>query len=190
MIVTYVIYGALAFAAIGTIGYFVTIYNGLVTVRNNFGKAWSNIDVLLKQRHDEIPKLVKTCENYMTYEKSTLSKIVELRQQAVGAQGVGDKAIKEGELGTALRQLFALSEKYPDLKAQSSFQQLQSRITGLETAISERREFYNESVNNYNIQIQSFPDMLIARLMGLGRQDMFKIEESHRQDVSVGMNIP
>ncbi|MBI4668005.1 MAG: LemA family protein [Elusimicrobia bacterium] len=182
--------GILVFVVIGFIAYAVTIYNGLVVVKNNILKAWGNIDVLLKQRHDEIPKLIKTCEAYMKYEKETLAKIVELRNSAAGSQGVAAKASSEGELTAALHKLFALAENYPDLKAQSSFQQLQNRITDLENQIADRREFYNESVNNYNIRIQSIPDNIVAGIMGLAAQEMFKVSEADRQDVDIKINVP
>ncbi len=180
----------LGFILASIIGYFVTIYNGLIIVKNNILKAWSNIDVLLKQRHDEIPKLVKTCEGYMQYEKKTLTEVIALRNSAAGAQTVTEKAEKEGQLTMALGRLFALSENYPDLKAQTGFQNLQQRITALENQIADRREFYNESVNTYNIRIESFPDGIIARQMNLQQQAMFKIADSDREDVDVKLNIP
>jgi LemA protein len=181
---------AIAFVVAILVGYAVTIYNGLILVKNNIQKAWGNIDVLLKQRHDEIPKLVKTCEGYMQYEKKTLTEIIALRNSAASATGIADRAQKEGQLSTALGRLFALSENYPDLKAQSTFQNLQKRITDLENQIADRREFYNESVNNYNIRIQSFPDAILAGQMNLQPQTMFKIDETDRQDVDVSLNVP
>ena len=147
--------------------YAFSIYNGLVSLRNNIEKAWANIDVLLKQRHDEIPKLIKACESYMKFEKDTLAKIVELRGAAQGATGVARRAEAEGQLGAGLRRLFAVAENYPELKSQASFQQLQGRISDLESQLADRREFYNESVNNYNIRIQSLPDSFVASFMNL-----------------------
>lgn len=182
--------GVVGFFLAGFAAYAVTLYNGLVIVKNNILKAWANIDVLLKQRHDEIPKLIKTCEAYMQFEKKTLTEITALRSSAQQAQGVADKAAKEGELTGALQRLFALAENYPDLKSQASFQQLQGRISGLENQIADRREFYNESVNNYNIRIQSFPDSLIAGWMNLAPQEMFKVSEADRQDVPVDIRVP
>jgi len=187
---TLIVMGVFTFVVVGLVSYGVTIYNGLVVVKNNVPKAWSNIDVLLKQRHDEIAKLIKTCEAYMQYEKSTLTKIIELRNSAAGTLGVAARAAKEGELTTALRQLFALAENYPELKAQNSFQQLQGRISDLENQIADRREFYNESVNNYNIRIQSFPDMILASMTGLTPQEMFKVAEADKQDIPININVP
>jgi LemA protein len=172
------------------VGYFVTIYNSLIVVKNNILKAWSNIDVILKQRHDEIPKLIKTCEAYMSYEKKTLSDVIALRNSAAGAGSVHDKAVKEGQLSAALGKLFALSENYPDLKAQANFQNLQTRISGLENQIADRREFYNESVNNYNIRIESLPDSFVASMLNLKQQEMFKVSEEDRKDVDVSINVP
>lgn len=185
-----IVLGVLAFAAIGLFGYAVTIYNGLVLLKNNIQKSWSNIDVLLKQRFDEIPKLVKTCEAYMKFEKGTLTRVIELRNATQGAHGVADRAQKEGRLSAGLRQLFAVAENYPDLKSQASFQQLQSRISDLENQLADRRELYNESVNNYNIRIQSFPDMFLAGFMRLAPQEMFKASEEERRDVSIDIQVP
>jgi LemA protein len=185
-----IVLGLLVFAVIGLGGYFFTIYNGLVLVKNNIEKAWANIDVLLKQRHDEIPKLIKACESYMTYEKGALTKIVDLRSAAQGAAGVAQRAEAEGQLSAGLRQLFALAENYPQLKAQSSFQQLQGRISDLESQLADRREFYNESVNNYNIRIQSLPDSFVASFMSLAPREMFKVAEADRQDVEINIQQP
>lgn len=180
----------LGFAAVGLFAYGVTIYNGLVRLKNNINKAWGNIDVLLKQRHDELPKLIKTCEAYMKYEKDTLTQVIEARNSAQRATTVGDRAKKEGELTGLLHKLFALAENYPDLKAQSNFQHLQTRISGLENEIADRREFYNDSVNNYNIRIESFPDSILAGWMKLAAREMFKISEADRRDVAIEFNMP
>ncbi len=180
----------LAFLIAAAIGYLATIYNSLVVVKNNILKAWANIDVILKQRHDEIPKLISACESYMKYEKGALEGVIALRNSAANAAGVGDKAEKEAQLSAGLQKLFALSENYPDLKAQASFQQLQQRITGLESQLADRREFYNDSVNNYNIRIQSFPDVFVAGFMGLAAHEMFQVSAAEREDVPVKINVP
>lgn len=182
--------GMLLFFAIGFLSYLILIYNGLIVVKNNVLKAWANIDVLLKQRHDEIPKLIKVCEGYMKYEREALAKIIELRNSAAGAQGVAAKAATEGALSAGLHRLFALAENYPELKAQSGFQQLQGRVSELENHIADRREFYNESVNSYNIRIQSIPDKMIAGFMGLLPMEMFKVTEAERQDVAIDIKTP
>jgi len=175
---------------VAVIGYFVTIYNSLIVVKNNILKAWGNIDVLLKQRHDEIPKLIKICEGYAQFEKKTLTDVIALRNTAAGAQGIANKAEKEGMLTQALGRLFAVAEAYPDLKTNQNFMQLQNRVSALENQIADRREFYNESVNNYNIRIESLPDRFVAGPMGLQKQEMFKVAETDRQDVDINFNLP
>lgn len=180
----------LGFAVAGAVMYLVAIYNGLIVVKNDIQKAWGNIDVLLKQRHDELPKLIKTCESYMAYEKETLTRVVELRNSAQAARTVAAKAQTEGELTGALHKLFALAENYPQLKAEAGFQHLQQRISGLENQIADRREFYNESVNNHNIRIASIPDVFIARAMNLLPQEMFKVNEEDRRDVEINISVP
>ncbi len=185
-----IVVGLLGFAAVGAGVYWMTIYNGLIVVKNDILKAWANIDVLLKQRHDEIPKIVKACEAYMQYEKGALAKVIELRGAAQNAQGVEAKAQAEGELSAGLRQVFALAEHYPQLQAQSSFQQLQSRISDLENQLADRREFYNESVNTYNIRIQSFPDSVVAGKMGLAPREMFRIADEDKKDAELDIKVP
>ena len=165
--------------------YFVTIYNGLIALKNNIDKAWANIDVLLKQRHDEIPKLVDVCKGYMAHESGTLEAVIKARQGVMSAQGPAAMGQAEGALQTAMRQLFALAENYPNLKAQSSFQQLQERVSALESQIADRREFYNDSVNTYNIRIQSMPDLFVAGMLHLTPREMYKVEAADREDVKI-----
>ncbi len=166
-------------------GYVAAIYNGLITVKNNIDKAWANIDVLLKQRHDELPKLIDVCKGYMEHEKGVFDRVLQARQALMSAQGPAKKGQAEGEMGAALRQLFALAENYPNLKAQSSFQQLQERVSALESQIADRREFYNDSVNTYNIRIQSIPDVLIAKPMGLAPREMYQVAATDKEDVKI-----
>lgn len=166
--------------------YFVAVYNGLVALSNNIGKAWANIDVLLKQRHDEIPKLIKVCEGYMNHERGVFDRLMKARESMMGAAGHPQQmGAMEGELRGALRQLFALAENYPDLKAQTGFQQMQTRISGIESEIADRREFYNDSVNTYNIRIASIPDMIVASGMGLKAKEMFQVSEEDKRDVEI-----
>src|SRR5215469_10976294 len=148
----------LALVSIGGILYLVAQYNSLVQVKNDIDKAWANIDVLLKQRHDELPKLIETCKGYLQYEQKTFQVIVEARNAYQGATTIPDKAQADNMLTGALKNLFAVAENYPDLKANANFLQLQSRITDLEEKIADRREFYNDSANTYNIRIQQLPD--------------------------------
>jgi LemA protein len=166
----------------------IVIYNRLVNLKHNTTKAWSNIDVLLKQRHDELPKLVATCKEYMKYEQDTLEKVMEARSRAASARSAGDigaLGAAEGALRIGLGQLFALAEDYPDLKANETFQHLQARISGLENSIADRREFYNESVNLNNIGIEEFPDVIVARFFNFKSFQLLEFEQTELADVNV-----
>ncbi len=168
--------------------YGVTIYNSLVQIKHNVTKAWANIDVLLKQRHDELPKLIETCKQYMKFEQDTLTRVIEARSKvftAREAQNVPALGQAEGGLRAALGSLFALAESYPDLKANQTFQQLQTRISSLENAIADRREFYNESVNVNNVRIEQFPDVIIARLLNFKEAQLLEFSEEEKKDVDV-----
>ena len=183
-IVSIIFWAALVLLAI----YVVSIYNQLVRLKHNVSKAWSNIDVLLKQRHDEIPKLVETCKQYMKFERETLEKVMQARSRVAEArqsQDVPGLGAAEGALRLGLGQLFALAEDYPELRANENFQHLQGRISSLENTIADRREFYNESVNINNIGIEQFPDLIVARLFGFGPRDLLEFEASEIADVSV-----
>ena len=172
---------------VGVFAYLITIYNSLVRLKNDIDKAWANIDVLLKQRHDELPKLIETCKGYMQYEQKTFQLITEARTAYMRATSVSEKATADNMITGALKSLFAVSENYPDLKANNNFMQLQKRISELEEKIADRREFFNDDVNTYNIRIQQVPDVFIAGMMHLQRRDLFKVTEEDRQDVDVKM---
>jgi LemA protein len=168
--------------------YFIMSYNSLVNIKNNVSKAWANIDVLLKQRHDELPKLVDTCKQYMKYEQETLEKVIQARSRASDAresQNVAALGAAESVLRSGLGQLFALAESYPELKANEQFLHLQSRISGLENAIADRREFYNDSVNINNVRIAQFPDLILARLFDFKSQDLLKFAAEELTDVDI-----
>ncbi|MBN1354430.1 MAG: LemA family protein [Candidatus Omnitrophica bacterium] len=185
-----IIFVALFFVIAGIVMYLVSVYNGLVRLSRNLDKAWANIDVILKQRHDEIPKLIKVCEGYMKYERNTLEEITAARTACINAKNVGEASQAEGELGKALRTLFAVAENYPDLKANQNFTQLQSRVSYLENQIADRREFYNDSVNLYNIRIHQIPDMWIAQSMNLNSREMFKVSEEDKKDTEIKFKFP
>ena len=173
---------------VATVFYAIVIYNNLVSLKHNVSKAWSNIDVLLRQRHDELPKLIETCKQYMGYEQETLLKVMEARGKVHSAREQGDVGAlgsAETELRLGLGNLFALAEAYPDLKANDTFKHLQGRISGLEDAIADRREFYNESVNNNNIRIEQFPDVIIARMLNFGAKELLEFSEEETRDVDV-----
>ena len=169
--------------------YFVGIYNSLVALRERVKQAWANIDVLLKQRHDELPKLIDACRQYMQYEQQTLEKVMQARSAVFQAREGGNVAAvgaAEQQLRAGLGQLFAVAENYPQLKANESFQQLQARITGLEEAIADRRELYNEQVQLNNTRVDQFPDVLIARRYGFSARPLLEFAEAEKADVDVG----
>ncbi|OUS30468.1 LemA family protein [Gammaproteobacteria bacterium 45_16_T64] len=168
--------------------YAIVLYNGLVSLKHNVSKNLANIDVLLKQRHDELPKLIETCKQYMKHEQETLEKVIHARSSVANAQKSGDvKALGKAEtvMRAGLGNLFALAENYPELKADQSFTHLQDRISGLESEISDRREFYNESVNNNNIRLEQFPDVLVARFGNFKAFDLLEFSEQELADVDV-----
>ena len=171
-----------------TVIYFVMVYNQLVQIKHNVSKAWANIDVMLKQRHDELPKLVETCRAYMKYEQETLARVMEARAQVSDArqhQNVAALGQAEGELRGAVGKLYAVAEAYPDLKTNENFLHLQSRISGLENAIADRREFYNESVNINNVRIEQFPDSIVAAMLAFKPFALLRFSERETADVSV-----
>jgi len=173
---------------IGVLLYFVGAYNALVRLKHNVSKAWSNIDVLMKQRHDELPKLVETCKQYMEYEKDVLQRVVEARASVAQARESGDLGAlgqAETRMRIGLGNLFAVAENYPELKANETFQHLQARISTIETQISDRREFYNESVNTNNIRVEQFPDVIVARLFGFRLRELLEFNEAELKDVNV-----
>jgi LemA protein len=175
----------IGFAVVGTVGYGLSIYNSLVALKNNIGRSWANIDVLLKQRHDELPKLVKTCEGYMQHERAVFDKLSEARGALAKARSVPERGEAEGMLTRALGNFFAVAEGYPDLKANQSFLQLQSRISEVENQIADRREFYNDTVTTFNTRIQQMPDAIVAGWLALTPAQLFKVDESDRQDVEI-----
>jgi len=166
----------------------IFIYNNLVTLKHSVSKSWSNIDVLLKQRHDELPKLVEVCKQYMQYEQETLEKVTQARSAVMEARSDGN--IKqlgqaESQLRMGLGHLFALAENYPELKANNSFQQLQGRITQLENGIADRREVYNEAVNLNNVRIEQFPDVIVARILNFKDFSLLEFTEEEKSDVNM-----
>ena len=169
----------------GIMVYAVGLYNTLVRLSNNIDKAWSNIDVILKQRHDELPKLVKVCNSYMTHERETMERVTSARSVYSLSTSVDEKAKAENQLTRALGRLFAVAEQYPDLKANQDFLNLQQRISGLENTIADRREFYNESVNIYNIRIEQIPAVWVAQQTGYRARPLLTVAESDRTDVEL-----
>ncbi len=177
------------FALVASVGYFLSIFNTLVEMKNNIARSWANIDVLLKQRHDELPKLVKVCEAYMQHERAVFDKLSEARAALAGARSVGERAAAENQLTRALGQFFAVAENYPDLKANQSFSALQARISELENSIADRREFYNDTVTLFNTRIQQIPDSWVAGGMSLTPAELFKIDDADRQDPAIAFKM-
>jgi LemA protein len=169
----------------GVLIYAIILYNGLVRLRNENDRAWANIDVLLKQRHDEIPNLVETVKGYMQHEQQTLLAVTQARAASVSAASIGQKAVADLQIASALRGLFAVAENYPQLKANDNFLKLQNRITELEERIADRREFFNDDVNTYNTRIGQIPDVFLASFMGLKPRQMFKVSDEDRKQVEV-----
>ena len=177
-----------ALIIIGFISWFFTVYNSLIQVKENIKKSWANIDVLLMQRSDEIPKLIKILKSFVKHEKKMFDNIMDARTSYLGANSVSEKADADNQISEALKSVFALSEAYPDLGSNDNFLKLQERISGIENAIADRRELYNESVNNYNIRIQSLPDMFIANTLSLAQEEMFKVQENKKKDIDINLD--
>jgi LemA protein len=168
--------------------YFIITYNSLVSIKHNVEKAWANIDVLLKQRNDELPKLIDTCKAYMAHEAQTLEKVIQARMGVDAArqtQDIAGLSKAESALTNSLGGLYAVAENYPDLKADQTFINLQQRITGLENQIADRREFYNDSVNNNNVRIQQFPDVIVASIFNFERKEMLRFASAELADVDL-----
>jgi LemA protein len=180
---------AIGFTVVGMIVYGVSIYNGLIAMKNNIGRSWANIDVLLKQRHDELPKLIKTCEGYMQHERAVFDALAQARAGLYQAKTVGERAAAESALTQALGRFFAVAEAYPDLKANQSFLALQNRISELENSIADRREFYNDTVTTFNTRIEQLPDKFIADACRYERADLFKVSDKDREDVEVSFKM-
>jgi LemA protein len=163
----------------------ITIYNGLVAMRQRVNQSFADVDVQLKQRHDLVPNLVETVKGYAGHERGTLEAVVQARNAAVTAQGPAAQAQAENALSGALRQLFALSEAYPDLKANANFQQLQSEIEQTEGQIATARQIYNDTVLTYNNAIQTVPANIVAGMTGFAPREYFQAPGEERGPVQV-----
>jgi LemA protein len=161
------------------------MYNGLVRLKNRIESAWSQIDVQLQRRYDLIPNLVETVKGYASHEKDTLERVIQARNQAMSAQGVANQAQAENVITGALKSLFALSEAYPDLKANQNFLALQEELSGTEGKIAYARQFYNEAVQTYNTKTQTFPSALVAGRFGFKQREYFEADDTSRGPVKV-----
>lgn len=178
-------YAALILLIAGTAIYAVVVYNGLVRLQNETRRAWANIDVLLKQRHDEVPNLVACVKGYMDHERQTLEAVTQARTASMNAANIPQKAQADLLMTGALRSFFAVAEGYPQLKANENFLALQNRISELEERIADRREFFNDDVNTYNTRIAQLPEVFMAQIMKLRPQEMFLVNERERQPSDV-----
>jgi LemA protein len=171
--------------AASIVGYGVMIYNGLVSLKHGIERAWANIDVLLKQRNDELPKLIETVKGYMRHEREVLENLTAARSRLVDARSVDEKGDADGAVQQAVSRLFAVAENYPELRADDSFSGLRERISALEDQIADRREFYNHSVNAFNVRIEQIPDVFLARPMGYEVAELFEASAAEREDVEI-----
>ena len=173
----------------GLIFWAISIYNGLVTMRQRVGQAFADIDVQLKQRHDLIPNLIETVKGYATHERETLDAVVKARNAAIAAQGPAAQGQAVTVLSGAVRQLFALCEAYPDLKANTNFQQLQAELSDIENKLAAARRFFNNAVSEFNAAIQAFPAMLFAPQMGFTQREFFDVGEQTRAQIEVAPSV-
>lgn len=171
---------------VGVVAYVAMLYNRVVRLQRNVDQAWSNVDVLLKQRHEEIPKLVDVVTEYAEHERDLLERVAETRSRAERARGPGARADAEARLDGEVADLFAVAEDYPELRSNEQFLQLQERISEIETQLADRREFYNASVTEYNTRIQQVPWVVFARLGGYSERELFEADQSDTRDVDVG----
>jgi LemA protein len=170
--------------------YLIGAFNGLVRLRNRVDNAWAQIDVQLKRRYDLIPNLVETVKGYASHERQTLEDVVQARNMAMSAQGPAQQAQAENMISGALKSLFALSEAYPDLKANQNFLNLQEELTGTEGRIAYARQFYNDTVQRYNTKIQTFPTAVLAGMFHFTDREYFEVEDTARDAVRVSFDTP
>lgn len=169
--------------------YGVMLYNSLVRLKHEVTRCWANIDILLKQRHDELPKLVDVCRHYSQFEQDTLTRVMEARamlSEAARSTNVGRIGELEGQLRSLTGQIFAVAEAYPELQADAQFSHLAQRITQLEDGIADRRELYNEAVNLNNVRIEQFPDVIVASLFSFRPAKPLRFADSDKRDVDIG----
>jgi LemA protein len=174
-------------AIILLVGAIIVIYNGLVRLRNRVDNSWKQIDVQLKRRHDLIPNLVEVVKDYMSYEQEVLQNVTKARSQAMQASGPAEAGRAENMLTEALKSLFAVTENYPELKANQNVSQLQEELTSTENKIAFARQLYNDTVMNYNNKIQTVPSNVVAGAFGFGEREYFEVPEGEREAVSVDL---
>lgn len=173
--------GIIILIIVGLFSVIISTYNKIVMLKFNVEKAFANIDVLLKQRADEIPNLIKVVKEYMNYEENVLEKLTQLRTKFLNATDTNEKIELSNEMDKSMKTIFAVSENYPDLKASQNFSSLQTRVSDLENAVADRREFFNESVNMYNIGITEFPNVILAKILGYKEKLLLQISEQEKK---------
>lgn len=161
--------------------FFIRIYNKLVLLKNNYEKAFRNIDVILMQRADEVPELVKIVSKFMEHETTMLNSLTRLRTDFLNAKTVGEKIENSNEFSKTMKNLFAVSENYPILASNSNFLELQKRVSQMEDKIADRREFFNDSINLYNIGIEEFPNFILAKIIGYKTQSLFDVTPEEKK---------
>jgi LemA protein len=181
MLIVWIVLGIVAVI----IAWLIAVYNGLIKLRNRTDEAWSDIDVQLKRRYDLIPNLVNTVKGYAKHETSTFEKVTEARTKAMQATGAHDKAQAENMLTQTLKSIFALSEAYPELKANQNFLKLQDELSDTENKIQAARRFYNGNVRDFNTKIQVFPTNLVASMLNFKKYEFFEADEGERENVKV-----
>jgi LemA protein len=184
----WIVLGVLVLIVALAVLYTIVIYNGFIAMKNSIDRDWSNIDVMLKQRYDELPKLIKVCEGYMQHEQNTLEAVIKARSSIGSAGNENQKLAAQNALSETLKSLFMVVERYPELKADKGFRQLANRITELEDHIADRRELVNAAVTIYNTRLEQFPDVVVARLFNFTTRQLWKIDAAHRQDVKVNFS--
>lgn len=179
----------LALVAVGVL-WLISVFNGLVSLKNQALNGWKQIDVQLKRRHDLIPNLVESVKGAMSFEQKTLTQVIEARNKAISAQGIADKAAQENVLSGALRQLFALVESYPNLKSNENVSKLQEELVSTENRIGFARQFYNDIATKFNISQQSFPSNIVAGIFGFSPAELFEVTDAAERAVpKVDLNI-
>ncbi len=174
--------------AVVSLIYLISLYNNLVSLKNGVAQAWANIDVLLKQRHDELPKLVEVCKQYKQFEQETLQRVIAARSQVQAAREGHDVAAlgkAEGALRAGVGSIFAVAEAYPELKTNEQFMQLQKRISSLESGIADRRELYNDAVNINNVGVEQFPAVIIAGMFNFTTKQLLEFSAAEKADVDM-----
>lgn len=179
--VTWIILGAVLLLVV----WLISVYNGLIKMRNRTDEAWSDIDVQLKRRYDLIPNLINTVKGYAKHEQETFQKVIDARSKAMSTQGIEQKGKAENELSNTLKSIFALAENYPDLKANQNFLQLQTELSDTENKIQASRRFYNGNVRDFNTKLQVFPNNLIASMLGFKKYEFFEANEEEKKNVNV-----